>query len=127
MYGFSTWLKDIAELNVLTLRTLPGFLNYILYTKVNFPNDPFKDYFEHVRRSITFILKECYDENYPKAKEGHEMATSAEFDEYWEENPPKDIKVQFRVDPPQTLFLPDLDIALGQPNSKYLKRAKTKK
>lgn len=48
LYGFSTWLKELAELNILTTETVEGLLRYIEQVAVHYHRDPFHSYFNDV-------------------------------------------------------------------------------
>jgi hypothetical protein len=55
MYGFSTWLKELAELNVLTVRNIDGLLRYIEQVAVQKQWDPFHAYFDVIVKKIPVI------------------------------------------------------------------------
>jgi hypothetical protein len=82
-YGFSTWIKEIAELNILTRETLPGFLNFVVNIASKWEEDPFAEYFRHINSFLSAILIECYGANIPIAPKGVPIASSLEFDRLW--------------------------------------------
>lgn len=134
VYGFSTWLKDLAELNLLTRHTLPGWLNFLVYMAEHHPHDPFGHYIASVLMIHQEILKQCYGTDYPTKDaddntETFPLPSSAEFDAYWgdrthiSESSLDNEKVQiYIVPPPIPIFPPKLEVLFGAAQSKYLAR-----
>lgn len=119
VYGFSTWIKEIAELNLLTLRTLPGFFNYVVNVASKWRNDPFINYIDDVVRHIPAIVEKCYGNNAPVKKPGELLAASDEFDLLWKQKVFANIDdhVQFCF----FKYSPSMDLVIGHEKSKYIR------
>jgi len=116
-YGFSTWLKEVAELNILTIKTLPGYLNYVKSQSSMIGRNPFGYYIKIVMENFQNIVETCYGES---AWKFGELMLSDDFDGWIDLYEEEDQTVQFKyLCHPMTKMFPEnfppkFEIAMGE-------------